>query len=248
MRRCPWLGFAICCAVVAGFIALETTHGRGQAAYRLETGTSRGSILQKRFSGAQLALLEKLNRADLEQLGQLPALVVPESWDEEMSYSVLPRRYPASEAWPTFVVVHLPGQLFGAYESGHLVRWGPVSSGGRNNPTSPGMFSLNWRSTGRASTVDPEWFLRWYFNFGNREGLAFHAYSLPGVPDSHGCIRLLERDAEWLYGWGQSWELDPTGSEVLKTGTPVLILGAYDFDGPPPWRSLAWLSTTVELP
>jgi hypothetical protein len=128
------------------------------------------------------------------------------------------------------------------------VRWGPVSSGGRNNITREGTFALNWRSTGRTSTVDPDWFMRWYFNFGNHEGLAFHAYSLPGYPASHGCIRLLERDAQWVYEWGQTWVLDPSGTRVLAPGTPVLIVGRYDFDAPPPWRSLRWLSTTMELP
>ena len=33
-----------------------------------------------------------------------------------------------------------------------------------------------------------------------------------------------------------------------KPGTPVFIVGRYDFDAAPPWRSFAWLSTTVELP
>lgn len=133
-----------------------------------------------------MALLAKLNRADVEHLGQLREVVLPESWiDDELSYSVLPMRYAAGEPWSTFPVAYLPGQLFGAYEFGSLVRWGPVSSGGRSNQTSSGLFRLNWRSTGRASTVDPDWFMRWYFNFGNREGLAFHAYSLPGYPASH---------------------------------------------------------------
>ena len=127
---------------------------------------------------------------------------MPESWDDELSYSNLPLRYPSAETWPTFVVVYLPGQLFGAYEFGRLVRWGPVSSGGRANPTGAGTFAMNWRSTGRASTVDPDWFMRWCFNFVNREGLAFHAYALPGYPASHGYIRLLERDAQWLFEWG----------------------------------------------
>jgi hypothetical protein len=174
--------------------------------------------------------------------------VVPESWDDELSYTTLPLRYQSSEAWPTFLVVYLPGQLFGAYEFGSLVRWGPVSSGRRDTPTSAGMFALNWRSTGRASTVDPDWFMRWYFNFGNREGLAFHAYPLPGYPASHGCIRLLDRDAHWLFEWGQSWVLDLTATRVLTPGTPVFIVGRYDFRAAPPWRSLGWLSATVELP
>jgi hypothetical protein len=78
--------------------------------------------------------------------------------------------------------------------------------------------------------------------------LAFHAYPLPGYPASHGCIRLLERDAQWLFDWGQTWVLDATGTRVLTPGTPVVIVGRYDFEAPPPWRSLTWLSTTVELP
>lgn len=194
-------------------------------------------------------MLEKLNRADVEHLGQLREVVLPESWiDDELPYSMLPMRYAASEPWSTFLVVYLPGQLFGAYEFGSLVRWGPVSSGGRSNPTGSGLFRLNWRSTGRASTVDPDWFMRWYFNFGNREGLAFHAYSLPGYPASHGCVRLLDRDAQWLFDWGETWVLDRSATRVIKPGTPVLIVGAYDFDAAPPWRSLMWLSRQVELP
>jgi hypothetical protein len=90
--------------------------------------------------------------------------------------------------------------------------------------------------------------MRWYFNFGNREGLALHAYALPGYPASHGCIRLLERDAQWLFEWGQPWVLDPSATRVLKPGTPVLLVGNYDFDAAPPWRSLRWLSQQVALP
>jgi hypothetical protein len=204
--------------------------------------------LHTRFTDSQLALLEKLNRADVQHLPRLPELVVPESWNDELTYSVLPMRYAASNSSPTFLVVYLPGQLFGAYEFGRLIRWGPVSSGRRNAPTIPGFFALNWRSAGRTSTVDPDWFMPWYFNFGNSEGLAFHAYSLPGYPASHGCIRLLERDARWLFDWGQAWTVDSSGTHVLTAGTPVSIVGEYDFDAPPPWRSLRWLSTMVELP
>jgi hypothetical protein len=250
MRWSHLLALSIGCAALVGLVAVQpaTVRAQGEARYRIETRADRTGSLQERFSESQLALLEKLNRADIGHLEQQRELVVPESWSDELSYSVLPTRYASSEAWPTFLVVYLPGQLFGAYEFGSLLRWGPVSSGSRNNPTSAGTFALNWRSTGRASTVDPDWFMRWYFNFGNREGLAFHAYPLPGYPASHGCIRLLERDAQWLFEWGQTWLLDLSETRVLTSGTPVFIVGHYDFDAPPPWRSLSWLSTTVELP
>ena len=250
MRRWRVLTLSICWAAVIGLVPVQpaTVRAQEEARYRIETRADRTGSLQERFNATQWALLEKLNRADVGHLEQLREVVVPQAWSDELSYSVLPMRFASSGARPTFLILYLPGQLFGAYEFGRLVRWGPVSSGSRNNPTSAGAFALNWRSTGRASTVDPDWFMRWYFNFGNREGLAFHAYSLPGYPASHGCIRLLERDAQWLFEWGQTWVLDPSQTRVMKAGTPVFIIGRYDFDAAPPWRSLTWLSTTVELP
>ena len=79
-------------------------------------------------------------------------------------------------------------------------------------------------------------------------GLAFHAYALPGGPASHACVRLLERDARWLFGWGEGWALDERGWNVIDAGTPVWIVGQYNFGAPPPWRSLQWLSTGIQLP
>ncbi|TVR52954.1 MAG: hypothetical protein EA421_12570 [Gemmatimonadales bacterium] len=55
------------------------------------------------------------------------------------------------------------------------------------------------------------------------------------------CCPLLEslvapdRYARWLFEWGESWELDDRGWEVLDEGTPLWVLGKYDFDAPPPW-------------
>ena len=90
--------------------------------------------------------------------------------------------------------------------------------------------------------------MEWYFNFENERGLAFHQYELPGRPASHACIRLLRRDAIWLYEWGEGWKLTPDERTVVEFGTPVLVLGAYNFGAPPPWTDLAWWSTPVSLP
>ena len=111
-----------------------------------------------------------------------------------------------------------------------------------------GLFHLNWRSRGRHTTVDPDWYMPWYFNFENDRGLSFHQYTLPGRPASHACVRLLERDAKWLFDWGETWTLDDRGWNVLEPGTPVLIVGCYDFSSPPPWRSTGWLSSGIVLP
>jgi hypothetical protein len=86
-----------------------------------------------------------------------------------------------------------------------------------------------------------------YFNFDNAGGLALHAYELPGHPASHACIRLLMRDAMWIHDWGDGWTIDQRG-EIVERGTPLLIVGQYNFDAPPPWRSPEHLSQGIHLP
>ena len=176
-------------------------------------------------------------------------LVVPERFDkDELDYAPLPREWPGAAQSPKAIVVHLPGQVFGAYEYGRLVRWGPVSSGSDKSPTPEGFHHLNWKSRGRHSTEDPTWYMKWYFNFQSAEGRALHALEMPGYPASHSCIRMLERDAMWLYGWGEEWTLDETKTQVAQPGTPVLLTGQYDFKEYYPWRRPEWLARPVDLP
>jgi hypothetical protein len=215
--------------------------------YRVEELADTDRKLAGRFTAAQLSILEKLNRADVKNLRRLPQLVVPLTWHaEDWRYSPFPLRHAPAADVPKLLVADQASQAFAAYESGSLVRWGPFSSGRRSSPTPSGVFRLNWRSQGRYSTVNPTWYMKWYFNFESRGGLALHEYVLPGYPASHACIRLLARDAIWLYHWGvASMSNSGRGNDG---GTPVIVVGQYDFDAPPPWRSLAHLARGIDLP
>lgn len=196
----------------------------------------------------RLQLLEKLNRCDRDILPTLSEIVVPLNWDrDETDYSPLPKKLTWADKLDSVVLVHAPMQAFAAYEHGELVHWGPISSGGPKSPTPPGAYFLNWKSKGRHSTVNRSWFLRWYFNFENHTGRSFHEFALPGVPESHGCVRLLERDARWMYDWGRSWNVDARGLNVVSPGTPVIIIGEYDFDSPPPWKDPELVAQGFEL-
>lgn len=187
----------------------------------------------------QLGIVEKLNRTDRQNLHRRDHLILPGRWFEsELYYSPLPLIYSWARLHKKLLAVSLSHQVFGAYENGCLVYWGPVSSGRREHPTPSGIFHLNWKSRGRTSTLSRDWFLPWYFNFHNRRGLSFHQYELPGYPASHACLRLLERDARWLYDWGESWELGSDGMTVVKNGTTVVIFGHFKWDQPPPWLSI----------
>ena len=209
--------------------------------------------LRKQFSPGQIAILEKLNRRDAERLVRtdppVPGLVVPQAWDSgDLAYSPFPLEWSAIVDHPKYLVVHQPTQAFGAYESGKLVRWGPVSTGRKETPTPEGAYNLTWRSRKRTSTDNDAWILEWYFNFINARGISFHQFDLPGYAASHACVRLLQRDAQWLYAWGEQWKLSADKRAVEVPGTPVLIIGAFGHGEPPPWVLLPSLTTPVDLP
>lgn len=186
-------------------------------------------------SAERLTIL-KINRVDEYHAGRRP-LVVPASIGDELSYSPLPGRLEELTAVPRFILVSRRVQAFGAYEHGVLVRWGPTSTGKAATPTDSGLFFTNWKSRKTISSDDPNWILEWYVNFISAKGVAFHQYELPGRPASHGCVRLLAEDAEWLYRWSDTWSLDRR-RRVVERGTPVLVAGEYDYGAPAPWLRL----------
>jgi hypothetical protein len=202
-----------------------------------------------RFTSKQLVLLSKLNHVDSTHLARLSRILAPDRWDlDEVLYSPLPQVVPQLSQEGKAIIVDLAGQAFGAYESGNLVRWGPVSSGRRSHQTPSGTYHLNWHARIHVSTEDPTWVMPWYFNFATDRGLALHQYALPGRPASHGCVRMLPDDAKWLFQWGDGWTLSETSGEVVQRGTLVLLLGRYDFRAPQPWLQPAWWSRGKSLP
>lgn len=225
----------------------------GQEPFSIQAQPKTHIELRDRFTAEQIAVLEKLNRRDAERLVRpdppVPGLVVPASWDYgDLAYSPFPAQWAGVEAHPKYLVVHQPAQAFAAYEFGTLVRWGPVSSGRKETPTPAGAFNLTWRSRKRTSTDNDAWILEWYFNFINSRGISFHQFDLPGYAASHACVRLLSRDAQWIYAWGDQWKLSADKRAVDVPGTPVLIIGAFGHGDAPPWVSLTSLSKPIELP
>src|SRR4029079_16068732 len=179
-------------------------------------------------------------------------------WADPLVYSPFPREWPAAANAAKAILVDQPFQAFAAYENGRLVRWGPVSTGRKETPTPDGTFTLTWRARRRRSTDNEDWLLEWYFNFVNERGVSFHLFDLPGYPASHACVRMLLRDAQWLYGWGAQWTLEAGGGgeqgtleaggrTVATPGTPVTILGPYPSGTPPAWLSLDALASPRPL-
>lgn len=241
--RAPLL--TLCLAASAQAVAAQDARTASAAPITYRSETLAPGETSKRFTPSQLGLLEKLNRRDAEHLARLTQVLVPDlpadGWPaDELAFAPLPVEWPWAATLPKAILVHQPAQVFGAYESGRLVRWGPVSTGRRETPTPDGVFNLTWKARSRVSTDNAAWLLKWYFNFINNRGVSFHEFELPGMAASHACVRLLTRDAMWLYDWGEQWQVSADGRSIVTPGTTVVVQGRVDFRTPAPWTAPDW--------
>jgi lipoprotein-anchoring transpeptidase ErfK/SrfK len=206
------------------------------------------AALKAKLGEEGFANVLKVNRLDRKHMRPGATLVVPNQTDDLMALSPFPKELEMARHLPKLILVSREVQAFGAYESGKLVHWGPTSTGKRATQTPAGLYSTNWKKKVTRSSVDPSWILPWAFNLDNLQGIAFHQYDLPGYPASHGCVRLLNEDAQWIFGWADTWILSAKGNSLAAYGTPVIIFGDYSFGKEAPWKRLPGNSQAANVP
>ncbi len=188
-------------------------------------------------------IVELLNRKLIQFVGIGDTLVVPTDFGADFrAFTPFPKFYPGGASYEKLFIIEKNVQAFAAYEYGKLARWGIVNTGAKVSPTPTGRFNFNWKEEYRVSSLSPPdepWEMYWVFNVHHERGIHIHQFAMPtGGPTSHGCVRLLEEDAKWIYNWGDSWSTsvgNGFGShrgELYSQGTLVLIIGD-DPDGSP---------------
>lgn len=193
-------------------------------------------------------LIELMNRQTVENTPLGDTLVAPTRYGLDFrAYSPFPRYYPGAHSLEKLFIIHKRVQAFAAYEHGKLTRWGIVNTGNPDSTATPnGRFNFNWKEEERVSTLSPpgeEWRMRWVFNFVASRGIHIHQYSMPtGGPASHGCVRLVDTDAQWIYDWAEPWNttqghMGPSSMQgkLLAPGTMVLVLGDEPEGDPEPF-------------
>ncbi len=193
-------------------------------------------------------LVELINRQLLENLDLGDTLVVPTEFELDFrAYSPFPRYYPGARDIDKLFIIHKQVQAWAAYEYGQLARWGIVNTGAKESPTPTGRYNFNWKEEYRVSTLSPpdeDWEMYWVFNFHHARGIHIHQYVMPtGGPTSHGCVRLVDADARWIYDWADHWEttaghIGPSSAagRIQKQGSMVLVLGEDPPGKPQPFE------------
>jgi len=203
---------------------------------------------KEKYTLEQQKIIAATNRIDLNRIRIKSALVIPDTMLQSfMDYTPFPAGIEKLINTSKFILVNQRIQLFALYESGKLIRTGPVSSGRKSKPTPNGLFHTNFKARKKISTIDGSWVMPYYFNIINRDGVALHQFTLPGYPASHSCIRMYEEDAKFIYNWADQWQLSADGNTVVNKGTPVLLFGTYDFDGIASWKMLPQDANAVAL-
>jgi len=197
------------------------------------------AVFSKKYTEKERYAILALNRLDSKNKWNADTLVVPKDIDTTlMAYSPFPMQLDILSNVKKFVVFSYPLQAYGVYSNGSLVKWGPTSMGKKSAQTTRGLTFANWKKKLAISTVKSEWKLPYNFNIFNMGGIGWHQYDLPGYPASHSCLRLLMKDAQWLYSYADTWILNPGGATTKARGTAVLVYGDYPWGKRKPWRKL----------
>ena len=197
------------------------------------------AAFSKKYNERERYAILALNRLDSKNKWNADTLVVPAKIDTTlMEYSPFPMQLDILSGVKKFVIFSYPIQAYGVYSNGSLVKWGPTSMGKKAAQTTRGLTFANWKKKLSISTVSTEWKLPYNFNIHNIGGIGWHQYDLPGYPASHSCLRLLMKDAQWLYSYADTWILNPGGATTKAKGTPVMVFGDYKWGGRKPWKKL----------
>ncbi len=99
------------------------------------------------------------------------------------------------------IEVLLDRQLVLAIKNNRVIRTVHAATGATGSPTPTGTYHVDAKIRRWWSIPFGEW-LPWSVRFA--PGFALHAYAaVPPVPSSHGCVRMISRNAIWIYGFAR---------------------------------------------
>ncbi len=168
--------------------------------YRVKRGDTFWSLF-----GEKWYVIARMNRTSPGALRAGERILVPTSFVEAARYSPFPKRL-SNGKQGKLIYISLKLQAAAFYQKGVLASWMPISSGAEGDRT-PKMntrvkkkythyYSKSYPKPNGGASMPFALQLNHPYN-----GYFIHAGALPGGPDSKGCIRLMNKDAEVVYNW-----------------------------------------------
>ncbi|MBA4696239.1 MAG: L,D-transpeptidase [Legionella sp.] len=158
-------------------------------------------------------LLQRINRTNLRLRAGMQ-LAVPQALDRLTVYDIAPLPHYIESNGEKIIYVNQEKLAWAAYdEAGEMVWWGPISAGsphcsavGGQCKTPTGVYRIirkqgfecistafPRRSNGQHGGAKMPFCMHFF------QGYALHGSTeVPGYPDSHGCVRMFVKDAQWL--------------------------------------------------
>ena len=220
------------------YAAVRLEHPSGNSVLARHALYARVGAGDVRLGRERLGLTHLLGGPRVDELRIGDTVVVPAAPADfdlgALAFAPYPQMWPGAARTDKVVVVDKTTQTWAAYERGHLARWGPASTGAAATPTPAGRFTMNWREMERESTEAPPgetWLMRYVMNIDAARGIHLHQYDavLTGPPQGHGCIRMVEADARWLWAW--SLPARRVGRRTVP-GTLVVVQGSEPVAAP----------------
>lgn len=170
--------------------------------------------------GKDWKTVTRFNRIDEKHLIPGRTLKVPDDLRAAKHWTPMPEKYGPAANCDKYVLVLLEQQFIGFYRKGLLAFDAPISSGkpkercdakNGNCATPIGIFQALGGDKSHISSLyampdgEPypmDWAIRFYVSTAPNGGNVqywIHSGELPGYPDSHGCIRLMKKDAEKMF-------------------------------------------------
>lgn len=148
----------------------------------------------------------RLNRLSPDAVQAGIEIVEPIHLNKAEDFSPLPARITKLEGEEKAVYIDLEFQALGMYENGVIIKWGdwmPISSGKDGYKTPKGEFRIREKKDFHVSSSRPEPTGGAVMPFALHLTGPYwiHAGSLPGSPDSYGCVRIMQIDAVKLFNW-----------------------------------------------
>ncbi|MBI4991867.1 MAG: L,D-transpeptidase [Candidatus Harrisonbacteria bacterium] len=188
--------------------------------------------------GKNWELVARFNRMDEKHLIGGHKLKVPNDLEALKNWTPMPREYPPAASHKKYFLILLDEQFLGTYEYGKLILDMPISSGrppercdapNGDCSTPKGLFQALGGDWNHTSTLydDPSgnpYPMKWAIRFHiNKDWVQYwiHGGDLPGYQASHGCIRVIPKDALKLFRW--VFPKAPKREFWLKKGTGIPI-------------------------